>query len=130
APRSELRGRLQSMKRRDLILGASAVLLVAIARAQTPRRYRLGIFNWSRESLWDGGLPRILDELGGLGYARGVRLEVHERYVGKKEDIDLLPRELAAMPVDAILTEGTPLTLAAQRATGTIPIVTRVGDPV
>ena len=37
---------------------------------------------------------------------------------------------LLALHVDVLLTPGTPITLAAQRATSTVPIVCVVGDPV
>jgi len=46
------------------------------------------------------------------------------------ERLDECGRRLARLHVDAILTEGTPSTLAARKATRTIPIVTNVGDPV
>jgi putative tryptophan/tyrosine transport system substrate-binding protein len=131
------------VRRRELILGAGVALLGAIAHAQAPRRYRLGILSrGTRDEMFDGALPRILDELGRLGYARGVRLEVFERHgqidpavqVGPQspelEQMNRLARELVAIPVDVILTEGTSQTFAATNATRSIPIVTTVGDPV
>jgi putative tryptophan/tyrosine transport system substrate-binding protein len=117
------------MKRRALIFGAGAIVLVTTARAQSPRRYRLGIFGYGK-GMWGGALDRILAELGRLGYARGARLEVHERFPQKRTDLDELPRQLVAIPVDVILTEGTELTRAVQRATKVVPIVTTVGDPI
>jgi ABC-type uncharacterized transport system substrate-binding protein len=42
-----------------------------------------------------------------------------------------LATELAAVPVDVIVTWGTPAALAAKQATGTIPIVMgAIADPV
>ena len=97
------------MKRRDLIVGGGAVVLGGIARAQTPRRYRLGIFWWGeRADMWGGNLQRILDELGRLGYVRGVRLEVYERYTNTEKELDQFARQFAAMPVDAIVTIRAP----------------------
>jgi putative ABC transport system substrate-binding protein len=119
------------MKRRQLMFGGGAVVLSAIARAQTPRRYRLGLFQrGGPENLFAGNLQLIFDELGRLGYVRSTRLEVHERFATKREEAEPFARELAAMPLDAILTEGVIFTLAAQGATRTMPIVTIVGDPV
>jgi putative ABC transport system substrate-binding protein len=116
------------VRRRELILGAGAAILGTIARAQVPRRYRLGIFGWA--GMWEGKLEGIIDELGRLGYARGVRLEVHERFPQAKKDLDELPRQLVAIPVDVILTEGSDLTRRLQQTTKVIPIVTTVGDAV
>jgi putative ABC transport system substrate-binding protein len=100
-----------------------------MAHAQTPRRYRLGILG-DPAGIWDGEVPRILEELGRLGYARGVRLEVHERNPLTVEEAEPFARQLVAIPVDVILTEGTTLTFVARRATQVIPIVTSVGFPV
>jgi len=131
------------VKRRDLVLGAGAAILGTIARGQAPRPYRLGILSRdTRADMLGGQLLRILDELGRLGYAPGARLEVFERYgqidpavqVGpgtpELEQMRRLARELVAIPVDVILTEGTSQTFAARSATRSIPIVTTVGDPV
>ena len=119
------------MKRRDIIFGAGALVLATIAHAQAPRRHRLGIFGWGlRKDMWGGDLERILDELARLGYKRGVRLEVFERYAQSEEELDRFARELVAIPVDVILTEGTGQTFMALNATKVIPIVTTVGDPV
>jgi ABC-type uncharacterized transport system substrate-binding protein len=42
-----------------------------------------------------------------------------------------LARELLTLPVDVIVTLGTPATVAAQEATNSVPIVfVGVGDPV
>jgi putative ABC transport system substrate-binding protein len=123
------RRKRENVKRRELILGAGAAVLGALAHAQTPRRYRLGILG-DPARIWDGDVPRILEELGRLGYARGVRLEVHERNTLTREEVEPFARQLVAIPVDVILTEGTNTTRAAQRATKVIPIVTTVGDPV
>jgi putative ABC transport system substrate-binding protein len=49
----------------------------------------------------------------------------------RSESLDALARELVQLKVDVIVTEGTPPTLAARRATDSIPIVvTAAGDLV
>lgn len=76
-------------------------------------------------------MQQTLDELARLGYVQGMRLELFERYGLTDEELRRLAEELAAIPVDVILTEGTGPTIAAQHATAVIPIVTSVGvDPV
>jgi putative ABC transport system substrate-binding protein len=116
--------------RRRFLAGAISSAVLAAARAQAPARRRLGLLGIEGSDLWGGDLPRIFEELARLGYPRGVRLEVLERYARTPEELDEFARQLAAIPVDVVLTEGTPSTLAAQRATKVIPIVTTVGDPL
>jgi putative ABC transport system substrate-binding protein len=119
------------MRRR--LLAAIALLALAPAlRAQPLPRRKLGILGIPGPDAFMGGARRrILDALASLGYAPGRNLELEERY--EEEDPEALQRkakELAALRPDAILTEGTPATLAARTATRSIPIVTSVADPV
>jgi len=66
-----------------------------------------------------------------LGYVVGRNLILEERYAnGNPERVPGLIAELLALNVDIFVTPGTPLTLAAQRATSTLPIVCVTGDPV
>jgi putative ABC transport system substrate-binding protein len=119
------------LKRRQLLFAGCAAALGAVAHAQAPRKYRLGVFGLnSHEAFWAGDLDLILDELGRLGYQRGVRLEVFERFGRTEDELNRLAKELVAIPVGVFLIEGTIATLAAQRATKAIPIVAAVGDPV
>jgi putative ABC transport system substrate-binding protein len=66
------------------------------------------------------------------GYVEGETIQVKYRYAeGRNERSPELAADLAAQPVDVIVTTATPATLAAMRATDTIPIVfVSVGDPV
>jgi putative ABC transport system substrate-binding protein len=66
-----------------------------------------------------------------MGYIVGHDPVLEERYAdGNPERVPSLVAELLALNVDVLLTPGTPITLAAQRATSTVPIVCVVGDPV
>jgi putative ABC transport system substrate-binding protein len=59
-----------------------------------------------------------------FGYVEGRNLVVEYRFaMGKNERLTELAAELARTRVDLIVTEGTPSTMAAMRATRTIPIV-------
>jgi putative ABC transport system substrate-binding protein len=66
------------------------------------------------------------------GYVVGENVALE--YRAAQSNVDLLRRaalELAALPVNVFVTEGTPATRAARQATSTIPIVMiAVGDPV
>jgi putative ABC transport system substrate-binding protein len=69
--------------------------------------------------------------LADLGYVIGRNLILEERYAnGNPERVPALIAELLALPVDVLLTPGTLITLAAKRATSTVPIVCVTGDPV
>lgn len=72
---------------------------------------------------------------GGLrdaGYVEGQNLVIEYRWAeGQAQRLPDLAAELVRLKVAVILTAGTPATLAAKAATGTIPIImTNVGDPV
>jgi putative ABC transport system substrate-binding protein len=125
------------VKRRQLILGAGAVLLGAIAppsalSAPEGLRRRLGFLGiGNAQSFFSGGREELLAALAGLGYRVGLNLEVEECYeMESPEGLAACARRLAGRPVEVIVTEGTTATLAAQQATRRIPIVTNVGDPV
>jgi putative ABC transport system substrate-binding protein len=65
------------------------------------------------------------------GYVIGRDLLLEERYAdGHPERVAALVAELVALPVDVLMTPGTPITKTAQGATSTIPIVSVSGDPV
>jgi putative ABC transport system substrate-binding protein len=67
-----------------------------------------------------------------FGYVEGKNFVIEFRWTeGKNERFLELATELVRLKVDVIVTPGTPGTLAAKRATTTIPIVTPVvGDAV
>ena len=65
------------------------------------------------------------------GYDIGRNLILEERYAdGNMEQIPALIAELLALHVDVLVTIGTQISRAAQRATATVPIVCMSGDPV
>ena len=67
-----------------------------------------------------------------LGYIEGQTVVTEHRFgEGRTERLTDLALELVNLPVDVIVTSGTPATLAARRATQTIPIVFAASaDPV
>jgi hypothetical protein len=111
------------MRRRDLLLSTLAVLSFAgsAAFAQGAEKvYRVGV-------LASGGLHPIESfraRLRELGWIEGRNIRFDYRSAeGDDNRQPALAEELAATPVDLILTWGTPAALAAKRATATIPIV-------
>ncbi|HLX17963.1 MAG TPA: ABC transporter substrate-binding protein [Bradyrhizobium sp.] len=123
------------MRRREFTkwIGAAASWpLAARARqsisspAKTPR---LGILMPSDS---EGNLRAFESGLQALGYVEGQNIVIERRYGDPKgEHLRELATELIKLKVDVIAAWSTPVALAAQQATGTIPIVAAVmADPV
>ena len=119
------------MKRRTFItlLGGAAAAWPLVARAQQPARVkRIGLMG----SLPLRPIESLLARLRELGYVEGQNLIVEYRFAeGRDERYSDFATELVAMPVDLIVTWGTPAAFAAKRATTTIPIVLGgIGDVI
>ena len=97
-------------------------------RARSSRRGppRIGIIDDS--PVWNAFRHGLRD----LGYLEGQNIAFEYRYAGGLPNrLALVAVELVHRPMDLIATFGTPPTIAAKRATTTIPIVMiGVGDPV
>jgi putative tryptophan/tyrosine transport system substrate-binding protein len=116
------------MKRRELIrlLGAAAAWPLA-ARAQH-HVHVVGV-------LAPQPLPpvqRFARKLREYGYVEGENLRLYPRFAeGQDDRYSELAVELVKLPVDVIVTWGTPAAIAAKQATITIPIVMgAIADPV
>jgi len=77
-------------------------------------------------------IHRFARKLRDYGYAEGQNIRLLSRFAeGRDERYPVMAAELAALPVDLIVTWGTPAALAAKQATSTIPVVMgAIGDPV
>jgi putative ABC transport system substrate-binding protein len=120
------------MKRREfiIILGLAVVAGPRFARSQKSAVPRLG-YIWIGARGTDVSNAGLRKGLADLGYDVGRNLILEERYAdGNPERVPGLIAELLSLHVDVLLTPGTPITLAAQRATSTLPIVCVTGDPV
>ena len=74
---------------------------------------------------------RLRNELRELGYIGGQNFNIIYRFAeGQADRYPALAAELVRMPVDVIVTWGTPASLAAKDATSEIPIIMTSGDPV
>jgi putative ABC transport system substrate-binding protein len=118
------------VRRREFItfLGGAALAGPLSSRAGTsaPVR-RIGVL---ANEPWPAleGLHVGLDE---LGYNEGKDFVIEYRFAeGAAERFCGLAAELVGRSVDVIVTWGTPATLAALKATSSIPIVMSAGDPV
>ena len=112
----------------------TAVLLTASqpTYAQQPAGIpRIGILiTASASSVW-ARLETFRQRLRELGYVEGKSIFIDYRYAeGKPERLPDLAAELVRLKVDVIVTAG-PATLAAKKASATIPIVfTAANDPL
>ena len=118
------------MKRRD-VLGVIG-LAPLVARAQGGRVYRVGVLETTPLRLNLENFDRFRKGMEERGYVEGPSLVIAYRSAeGRTERFGPLAEELVRLRVDLILTRGTPATLAAKRASSTIPIVmAAVADPV
>jgi putative ABC transport system substrate-binding protein len=118
------------MRRRDFItlLGGAVVAWPGVAIAHSPERlWKIGVL--ANES-WPP-LEGLRHGLRDLGYVEGrTHLFVYRFAQGQAERFPALASELVNLPVDVIVSWGTPASLAAHKATDTIPIVMSSGDPV
>jgi putative tryptophan/tyrosine transport system substrate-binding protein len=108
-----------------LALGICFVLVPA--EAQQPTRVpRIGLLDYAPS--WEP----LRQGLRELGYVEDQNLILEYRPTGGRyERLPALAAELVQLPVDIIVTFGTPSTLAARDATTTIPIVmVAAGDPL
>jgi putative tryptophan/tyrosine transport system substrate-binding protein len=119
------------MKRREFItlLGGAAATWPVAARAQQRERVRtIGILASQPLPPIQGFVRKLRD----YGYVEGQNVQFVSRFAeGREERYGAMAAELAALPIDLIVTWGTPAALAAKQATTTIPVVMgAIGDPV
>ena len=117
------------MRRREFItlLGGTAAAWPLAARAQQ-RVHVVGIL----ASQLLPPLQRFKLKLPEYGYIEGQNVRFVSRFAeGRDDRYPAMAAELVALPVDLILTWGTPAALAAKQATSSIPVVMgALGDPV
>ena len=123
------------MKRREFItfLGGAAVAWPLAVRAQQSAKIpRIGFLGSDTASQLAIRVGALREGLRDFGYVEGKNIVIEFRYAeGKYDRLPTLAAELVNLKVDVLITQGTPPTIAAKRATSTIPIVmTVVADAV
>jgi putative ABC transport system substrate-binding protein len=124
------------MRRREFIavMGSAPFLPVAARAQQSGRRRRIGLLMGPAETDPDGQAraDAFRDALMKLGWVDGRNAQLDYRWVaGDVARAKTYASELAALPVDVIMANGTAQLVAAQGATKSIPIVfAQVSDPV
>ncbi len=120
------------MRRRDLLLLAGGTAMTrspVLAESNAPR---IGFIQAGLRQDNQGLLDAFRENLSALGWTDGSNIAIVDRWA--EEGAERLPgivKELIGSSVAILVTAGTPATLAAKRATATIPIVmVGVDDPV
>jgi putative ABC transport system substrate-binding protein len=122
------------MKRREFILalGGTAATWSLAARAQQPagRVYRVGYLAIPSREQAPHFIKAFEEGLRSLGYRAGDNLVIEYRFAdGEMERLPALAADLVRLGVDIIIATGTnPSTVAAMKATTTIPIVMTTVD--
>ena len=114
-----------------ILLVASCVVPVAGRAQQAGKIYRLAWLSGSPivpSTVWSEFVTAMRE----LGWIEGRNYSVENlRYDGRSERLSAIAAEAVERKFDLIICAGTPPTVAAQRATNTIPIVFySVGDPL
>jgi putative ABC transport system substrate-binding protein len=116
-----------------LAVGALVLALCTPAEAQqTGKVWRIGILDPSTASgsavLWDA----FRQELRKLQWVEGKNIAIEKRFADQKDErLPELAVELVRLKVDLIVAPDTPSTLAAKKASSTLPIVmTNPANPV
>ena len=121
------------MRRREFItfLGGATVWSLAARGKQSPRAVVGSLSTVSLETS-RAFQAAFYEGLGSLGYVQGQNLAVEDRWAeGRYDRLPELAADLVRRQVDVIVAFAPPATLAAMRATVTIPIVaTFDSDPV
>ena len=122
------------MRRRAFIAGALAAVAAPLAAQEKPagRVYRIGVLETVPLVMNLVNMKEFRKGMRELGYVEGPSLVIAYRSAeGRNERYAELAAGLMRLKVDAILTRGTPATLAAKKVAGEVPIVTTaVADPV
>src|SRR5712671_3250830 len=131
--RRVLRGHMQ---RREFItlLGGTAATWPLAVRAQQPagRVYRVGWLSIGSEGQQLHLIKAFEAGLRNLGHRVGENVVIEYRFAnGEMERLPALAADLVRLGVDVIVTGINPNTVAAMKATTTIPIVMTTGvDPI
>ena len=125
------------MKKKVIGVALSAMLLalsiIGAHAQQTGKVARIGYLDPSTASSSAIQLEAFRQELSKHGWIEGKNITIAYRFSEQKRERvpELAAADLVHLKVDLIVVSGTPATLAAKKATTTIPIVmANLGDPV
>jgi len=117
------------------VLGAAALALSAHGViGQQPKVPRVGMLYFTRptDAFYQTHVNLFRQRLAELGYVDGKTIIIEERFAdGSEARLNELAREMVAGKMDVIVTQAVAATVAAHKATTTIPIVMlHAGNPI
>src|SRR5215212_7262319 len=117
--------------RRQILTGAASAAIAGWACA-AQRPYRLAYLVPASPAANELNQRALFGALVELGYREGHNLVVERRFAeGRIDQLSALAAELVALKPDVLFAGGSQATLAASKATTTVPIVfVAVSDPV
>src|SRR4051812_2599725 len=113
------------MRRRELVLGLGGAAMALPFHAFSQAKAALiGFLGSESAAQYAANIDGLRAGLRELGYVEGKNLKIEYRWAeGQNDRLPALAAELARLKVDVLVTHGTPGTMAAKKATSTIPIV-------
>jgi putative ABC transport system substrate-binding protein len=123
------------MRRREFItlIGGAAAGWPLAARAQQAQQVRrIGYLGSASASSTEARVDALRTGLRDLGHIEGNNIVIEFRWAeGNYDRLPDLAAELIGLKVEVLVTQGTPVTIAAKRMTRTVPIVmVPVGDAI
>ena len=118
------------MKRRDFLLFAGVTAIAS--KPATAEITRIGFIQSGSRQENQRLLDAFGENLSALGWTDGNNIAVFDRWAEERADaLPAIMKELIGSGVAVLVTAGTPATLAAKRASATLPIIlVAVDDPV
>lgn len=116
--------------RRAILIGAASLVITGRGNA-APAIYRIGYLSPSSAAASAPNRAALSGGLEELGYRAGRNVVFEYRFAnGRLDRLPVLAAELVALKPDILFASGTQATLAASKATRTIPVVfVAVTDP-
>ncbi len=120
------------MRRRHFLLLAAAIILARNPASAEVKTARIGLIQTGSRQESQSLLDAFREGLSALGWSDGSNVGILDRWAeGRTERLPGIVKELIGSGVAVLVTAGTAATLAAKRASATIPIVlVGVDDPV
>jgi putative tryptophan/tyrosine transport system substrate-binding protein len=120
------------MKRRDFLLFASIMTIAWKSATAETEITRIGFIQAGSRQENQRLLDTFGESLSALGWTDGKDIAVFDRWADERtEALPAIIKELTGSGVAVLVTAGTPATLAAKRASTTLPIIlVAVDDPV
>jgi putative tryptophan/tyrosine transport system substrate-binding protein len=114
------------------VLGGAVAWPLSARAQQSTKLSRVGFLGTSSPSLERHLVDAFRQKLRQLGHIEGETIAIEYRWAeGQDDRLPELATDLVRSKPDVIVTTGTPGTLAAKRAAGTIPIVfASSGNPI